>query len=419
MTSVFSLQAESTPLPIAALNVPVDESHMFLSHKNPMSCRRLYWRESCSRDPKCRWEDETTTAKRHMVFHAFNVVSHASAGFASRGVCRDARPEELQGAHHGPPETALRAFDAVPTHRACAAKALRRCVSPNASASQKCSSDLDVIKHEKWNAKDCVGIPVSDKVLSCYKAQSLADYWKVRGNQYKDPLTNTTNWTDNYLDSCHPFAPLPADVEERHGLERRHLGENLHEYYVRPLATQQTQEAKEETLRRQNPALFRQLQEIRRKEHERRAKIVSDLNKKIDHYEPLHPCFARKSIIWDLRVEAEQLDTDSEEYQALYERIKRLLKRMSDWYFDRPDDKKCITDTITDKDALIKFAEDHMSDLLVGTDGECALCMLLMRLDRLSIDPSLSPEKHERIRRLLDAAEKKEIQRVEAARRRP
>ena len=38
------------------------------------------------------------TAKRHMIFHAFNVVSHASVGFLSRGICREATRAELREA---------------------------------------------------------------------------------------------------------------------------------------------------------------------------------------------------------------------------------------------------------------------------------------------------------------------------------
>ena len=60
-----------------------------------MSCRQKYWRSSCDKDPACTWQDDALTAKRHMVFHAFNVLSHASVGFSSRGVCREKTAEEL------------------------------------------------------------------------------------------------------------------------------------------------------------------------------------------------------------------------------------------------------------------------------------------------------------------------------------
>lgn len=59
-----------------------------------MSCRKNYWETSCRKNPNCVWQEDALTAKRHMVFHAFNVLSHASVGFSSRGVCREASPEE-------------------------------------------------------------------------------------------------------------------------------------------------------------------------------------------------------------------------------------------------------------------------------------------------------------------------------------
>ena len=71
---------------------------VFLSTNDQMSCRRKYWRSSCDKDPACTWQDDALTAKRHMVFHAFNVLSHASVGFSSRGVCREKSEEELEEA---------------------------------------------------------------------------------------------------------------------------------------------------------------------------------------------------------------------------------------------------------------------------------------------------------------------------------
>jgi hypothetical protein len=71
---------------------------VFLSTNDQMSCRQKYWRSSCDKDPACTWQDDALTAKRHMVFHAFNVLSHASVGFSSRGVCREKTEEELEEA---------------------------------------------------------------------------------------------------------------------------------------------------------------------------------------------------------------------------------------------------------------------------------------------------------------------------------
>ena len=69
---------------------------VFFHRTIEMSCRRRYWPESCRRDDRCRWQEQAPTAKRHMIFHAFNVASHASLGFMSRGVCREATVAEQQ-----------------------------------------------------------------------------------------------------------------------------------------------------------------------------------------------------------------------------------------------------------------------------------------------------------------------------------
>lgn len=96
-----SSQRESSPPPAPRAPSPPPAPRAALARPVPQaplgwrtSCRSKYRRETCSKDPSCVWQAGAMTAKRHMIFHAFNVLSHASSGFWTRGVCRDASPEE-------------------------------------------------------------------------------------------------------------------------------------------------------------------------------------------------------------------------------------------------------------------------------------------------------------------------------------
>ena len=60
-----------------------------------MSCRKNFWKTSCERDPGCIWQENSPIAKRHMIFHAWEVLLRIkSSEFSSRGVCRRASTEE-------------------------------------------------------------------------------------------------------------------------------------------------------------------------------------------------------------------------------------------------------------------------------------------------------------------------------------
>ena len=89
--SSFNISSPSPP-PTSRAEAPPGTPQARFAAKT--SCRQKYRQESCARDQRCVWQPEATTAKRHMIFHAFNWKSHKDNGFWTRGVCRDASPEE-------------------------------------------------------------------------------------------------------------------------------------------------------------------------------------------------------------------------------------------------------------------------------------------------------------------------------------
>ena len=62
------------------------------------SCRARYSEASCASDTSCRWDVTEKKAKRHVLLHAFNVLSHMKKGFGMLGACRDATAAERKPA---------------------------------------------------------------------------------------------------------------------------------------------------------------------------------------------------------------------------------------------------------------------------------------------------------------------------------